>query len=128
MAPRVPAVRRGSLRLAAAAATTVLALGVGCGDPGDRPERSAGGSAATGTAPTTAPVTTAPPTTVPPTTTTTAPPRPVDAEAADPARVVVPGIGVDAPVIALGLGPDGALQPPAGVAETGWWREVTVPL
>jgi sortase (surface protein transpeptidase) len=45
----------------------------------------------------------------------------VDPEAADPARVEVPAIGVDAPIIALGLDPAGALEVPEDFAETGWW-------
>ncbi len=45
----------------------------------------------------------------------------VDADAADPVRVYVDAIGVDAPIIALGLDGSGALEVPDGVDETGWW-------
>jgi sortase (surface protein transpeptidase) len=44
-----------------------------------------------------------------------------DAEAADPVLVVVPAIGVDAPIIALGLDPSGALGVPERFNEPGWW-------
>jgi sortase (surface protein transpeptidase) len=38
-----------------------------------------------------------------------------------PARVRVPAIDVDAPVVDLGLNPDGTLQVPEDVDTTGWW-------
>jgi Sortase domain len=122
--------RRGSQRLAAAVGALLF---VACGSGSDGPEgasRSSGeASQPTSTlVPTTAPAPTSasPPSTpapspVPPA--TSAPPRSpgIDAEAADPVRVEVPAIGVDAPVIALGLDPSGALEVPGNFAETGWW-------
>jgi sortase (surface protein transpeptidase) len=36
-------------------------------------------------------------------------------------RVQVPTIGVDAPVVPLGLDAAGALEAPDGMTETGWW-------
>lgn len=112
--PRIVLVgRRGSWRLAAAAALGLAALG--CGDAPSEP------------GPTTSPSSTAAPsstTTVPP---RASPPAPAagdtDADAAVPVRVVIPAIGVDAPVVPLGLEPTGALEAPAGVAETGWWAD-----
>jgi sortase (surface protein transpeptidase) len=100
--------RRWSYGLAAAAAL-VLA---GCG--GDDPQADPVGPAAQVGEPA-------------PTTASTASGEPVPAtdtdegEAADPVRVQVPSIGVDAPVVPLGLDAAGALEAPEGMAETGWW-------
>ena len=41
--------------------------------------------------------------------------------AARPTRVRIPAIGVDAPVIPLGLDAAGALEVPQDYAQTGWW-------
>ncbi|HEV8635647.1 MAG TPA: class F sortase [Chloroflexota bacterium] len=38
-----------------------------------------------------------------------------------PKRLVVPSIGVDAPVVVLGLDEDGAMQSPRGPAPVGWY-------
>jgi Sortase domain len=38
-----------------------------------------------------------------------------------PVRVQIPAIGVDAPVIPLGLNADRSLQVPADFADAGWW-------
>lgn len=48
---------------------------------------------------------------------------PVERTASGPAasRVVIPAIGVDAPMIELGLNPDDSLEVPAESDETGWW-------
>jgi LPXTG-site transpeptidase (sortase) family protein len=45
--------------------------------------------------------------------------RPADGPALG--RVRIPAIGVDAPVIRLGLSRDRSLQVPASTRETGWW-------
>lgn len=45
-----------------------------------------------------------------------------DEDVADPRRVVIPAIGVDAPVRALEVNQDGVLPPPATNDATGWWR------
>lgn len=37
------------------------------------------------------------------------------------ARIKIPAIGVDAPVVRLGLNPDQTLQVPGQAAEAGWW-------
>ena len=37
------------------------------------------------------------------------------------ARVIIPAIGVRAPMIRLGLNPDETLQVPSSVEKTGWW-------
>jgi sortase (surface protein transpeptidase) len=36
-------------------------------------------------------------------------------------RIVIPSIGVDAPVMSLGLNSDGSLQVPTDFADAGWW-------
>jgi hypothetical protein len=38
-----------------------------------------------------------------------------------PVRIEIPAIGVDAPVIPLGLNPDRTLEVPANYGDTGWW-------
>jgi len=40
---------------------------------------------------------------------------------ATPVRVQIPAIGVDAPIIKLGLDPTGALEVPKKLGDTGWW-------
>jgi sortase (surface protein transpeptidase) len=45
----------------------------------------------------------------------------VDVEAPDPVQVVIPEIGVAAPVVALALEPSGALAAPASADDAGWW-------
>jgi sortase (surface protein transpeptidase) len=47
--------------------------------------------------------------------------------AVEPARIVVPALGVDAPVIRLGLQRDGTLEVPATAHEVGWWSGGTLP-
>lgn len=42
---------------------------------------------------------------------------------APPVRLEVPSIGVDAPVVGLGLEPDGALEVPSDFDQTGWYRD-----
>jgi sortase (surface protein transpeptidase) len=44
------------------------------------------------------------------------------AQAADPVRVRVPAIGVDAGIVALEVDAQGVLPPPATNHEAGWWR------
>jgi sortase family protein len=46
----------------------------------------------------------------------------VDREAAPPRRIRIPAIGVSAPVVALGLNPDGTMQTPESVSVAGWYR------
>ncbi len=43
------------------------------------------------------------------------------ARAPRPVRIVIPAIGVDAPVIPLGLDRAGALEVPRRFSDTGWW-------
>jgi sortase (surface protein transpeptidase) len=40
---------------------------------------------------------------------------------AGPVRLQIPSIGVDAPIIKLGLDPTGALEVPTNFGDTGWW-------
>ena len=50
----------------------------------------------------------------------------VDREAARPTAIHIPAIGVRAPVMPLGLNPDGTMQTPASFSVAGWykpWRE-----
>jgi sortase (surface protein transpeptidase) len=64
---------------------------------------------------TTTTTTTAPaPTTVPTTTTTTTAP-------VQPSRLVIPAIGVDAPIVPVGLNPDGSMEVPAA-SDVGWYE------
>lgn len=44
-----------------------------------------------------------------------------------PTRLVVPALRVDAPVIRLGLQPDGTLEVPAAAHEVGWWSGGVMP-
>lgn len=45
------------------------------------------------------------------------------AEAADPVRIRIPAIGVDAPVDPLTVDGNGVLPPPDANDRTGWWRD-----
>jgi hypothetical protein len=135
--------RRGSWRLAAAAALALAACGggaggeTGTGPTSDEPAPDTAATAET-TGSTTPPEPAAPatPTTSIPSATTpstTAPPVDpgraatggvaVDGEAAEPTRVQIRAIGVEAPVIALGIEPSGALAAPDDAADAGWWAD-----
>lgn len=46
-----------------------------------------------------------------------------EAQAADPSRVRIPAIGVDAPIIPLGLRDDGRIEVPVDFDATGWWAD-----
>ena len=48
-------------------------------------------------------------------------PKPRPKQMARPVRIVIPAIGVDAPIIHLGLNRDHSLQVPTRVRETGWF-------
>ncbi len=121
-----PVGRRGSFRLAAAVAALVL---VACGGSGDGPDQSAGSrgdalaptTTEPATTPTVAAATPGPATAPPPTGIPQATLSSIDAEAADPMRVYAEAIGVDAPIIPLGLDGSGALEVPDDVDDTGWW-------
>jgi LPXTG-site transpeptidase (sortase) family protein len=62
---------------------------------------------------------------------TPAPAEPVAASPAPagehPERLRIPAIGVDAPVIDLGLNDDGTLEVPSDFDETGWWSGGPMP-
>jgi sortase (surface protein transpeptidase) len=49
------------------------------------------------------------------------------AEDARPVRVRVPGLGVDAPVVELGVAADGTLEVPGATTDVGWLRTSAVP-
>ena len=53
--------------------------------------------------------------------------RPVDWQMPDPVRVEIPAIAVSAPVIPLGLNPDGSLEVPVDFADTGWFTGAPSP-
>ena len=53
------------------------------------------------------------------------PPRP-DSAAGTPTRLVVPELGIDAPVVGIGV-VDGVLLPPADPQTLGWWADGAVP-
>jgi sortase (surface protein transpeptidase) len=44
-----------------------------------------------------------------------------EVQAAEPTQIRIPPIGVDAPIIPLGLRADGRIEVPADYDETGWW-------
>ena len=50
-------------------------------------------------------------------------PASTQAEGADPVRLRIPAIGVDAPVQPLTVDQDGVLPPPDTDDGTGWWRD-----
>jgi Sortase domain len=50
------------------------------------------------------------------------PPHEVPDPAAPPVRLVASGIGVDAPVVPVGVDPDRALAIPADPSVVGWWQ------
>jgi sortase (surface protein transpeptidase) len=47
---------------------------------------------------------------------------PVETQVAEPARVRIPAIGVDAAVVPLAVDGQGVLPPPPTNVDTGWWR------
>jgi sortase (surface protein transpeptidase) len=55
------------------------------------------------------------------------PDRPVDWQMPDPVRVLVPAIGLSAPLIPLGLDPDGSLEVPASFSKAGWFTKGAEP-
>jgi hypothetical protein len=94
-----------------ALASVLLAACGGDGTAGERPVAAP--------PPAAAPAAPAPAPARPPTTSVPAPPA--VAVRGTPARVVVPAIGVDAPVDDLGRNPDGTLEVPEW-QRAGWWR------
>ncbi|MFI2712334.1 class F sortase [Micromonospora sp. NPDC018662] len=44
-----------------------------------------------------------------------------------PVRIRIPGLRVDAPIVPLGLGPDGAMQVPDSATEVGWFTGAPTP-
>ena len=50
-------------------------------------------------------------------------PEAADEQAADPVRLRIPAIGVDAPVDPLTVDSNGVLPPPNANDRTGWWRD-----
>ena len=98
-------------RYAAALLTLLLLVAPSCAGSGGGPGRDAA------TLPPERPAEVPPP----PTTAVPAPAVPRAAVGVDPERIRIPSIGVDAPVVDLGLNLDRTLQVPGNYAETGWW-------
>jgi hypothetical protein len=46
----------------------------------------------------------------------------VDRQAPQPRRITIRAIGLSAPVVPLGLNPDGTMQVPSNTVDTGWFR------
>lgn len=57
----------------------------------------------------------------------TSPPSSGAGPSGRPVRVKVPDLGIDAPVILLGLDPHQALEVPSNATDTGWWTGGSVP-
>ena len=94
--------------LAAGAAVMVLSLGVLGGGDGQEAEPLAVGT----------PLPTQVPTTAPPTPVAQGDPR---LAALDITRLVVPKIGINAPIVVLGILPDGTMASPKGPTEVAWY-------
>lgn len=47
--------------------------------------------------------------------------------AAEPTRLRVPSLGIDAPVVPISLGSDAVLDPPADADTVGWWDDSALP-
>lgn len=60
-------------------------------------------------------------------TTTTAPPRPSVARHGSPVGVRVDAVGIDVPLVPLGLEPDGTLEVPSDFQTAGWYRHAPLP-
>ena len=45
----------------------------------------------------------------------------------NPELLIVPEIGLRAPVVPIEIDPDGVLNPPSNVQEVGWWRRSAMP-
>lgn len=114
--PEHPRIGAGMLRSASLAALAALLLLTGCTPaPGEDP--SAG--------PTTSPAVTAGPTSTPTPAPTSAPaPDPVAQPVVRgevPQSVRIPAIGIDVPLIDLGIGPEGQMEAPVDYDEVGWF-------
>lgn len=97
----------------AAAGAAVLA---GCSQPTVTSNASAAGAVAVTATATETPASTSPE------------PAPLPAAAlVTPVRIIVPSIGVDAPLVELGLTPDGALDVPTTAMAAGWYTGSPVP-
>jgi sortase (surface protein transpeptidase) len=49
-------------------------------------------------------------------------PEPLAVQVADPVRIRIPAVGLDAPLVPLEVAPDGTLAAPERFDEAGWWR------
>lgn len=87
---------------------TLLAVCAGCAAPGPSPAVDS------------APVTAAQASSSPSPTRDAVQPAPA-ATAVDPVRVVIPALGLDEPLIPLGLATDGAMEVPVDFDEVGWF-------
>src|SRR5699024_53911 len=85
--------------LVAAAAVVALAIGLGGGEPAPRAAASPAAGPTTSATPTVSPF-----------------------DAGVPQRLRIDGIGVEAPVLAMGTAPDGSQEVPVTLTDTSWWR------
>lgn len=105
---------RAALRGVAAAAVALCIAG--CGGDATLPAATVPAPATSSTTPRSA----TPSTVSPPSTTNELAVEPVEF-VSPPRRVVLPTIEVDAPIIDLGLTPDGSLETPTDFDDAGWW-------
>lgn len=123
-----PRTARTLLLVAVVAAVAALVLALATPTPPPRADLAAGPAVtAEATAPTgrPRPDSTAPPT-ADPTWPAAFPAVAPDATApTDPVRIRIPAIGVDAPVVAVGLEPDGSMEVP-GADQAGWYHPTAV--
>jgi LPXTG-site transpeptidase (sortase) family protein len=108
--------------IAATSVLAVMAMGAtACGDDSQSTPMPPQGSGSTAAADTTAPTAAPAPATPPPPVDTTPPADSATEVSGTPARVAIPAIGVDAPVVDLGKNSDGTLEVPDW-QQAGWWR------
>lgn len=114
-------------------ASVALLVGVGATwaiDAEGQPRADLAGRAVVGSTSTTSPPTSVAPTKPKATSSTTTVPEPDPSPtttaftappSSDPQRLAIPALAVDAPVVPVGLEPDGSMEIP-GVSETGWFE------
>jgi len=116
MSLRAGSARAGAARagagLAVALTAALVLTGCASGTTGPTPTRSVGAGAEP-SAPASAPA--------PPATPSPEPAAPVVAVGAEPARVSVPAIDLDEPLIGLGIAEGGAMEVPVDADEVGWF-------
>lgn len=139
LSPRVRAILLAAAAFLAAAAGVVTltwpdgnaAEVTAPGDRATRDDSSTTSTSTTSTTSTSAGSTSGAPesegSTPPATSPSTTPPSSGAGPSDRPVRVKVPDLGIDAPVILLGLDQDQALEVPGNATDTGWWTGGSVP-